>query len=63
MDKFDAVWLPKWLDRRGTWTANRDQRRLLRAERAIEKPPKGKDATKGWWGISLPSCACRSASV
>lgn len=48
MDILDDVWLPKWLDRRLSWTTNRDQRRLLRAERAEEKPPAGKDASQDW---------------
>ena len=48
MDILDDVWLPKWLDRRLKVTSNRDRRRFLRAERAAEEPPVGKDASKDW---------------
>jgi hypothetical protein len=48
MDILDDVWLPKWLDRRLGWTTNRDRRRFLRAGRAAEKPPVGKDASQDW---------------
>ncbi len=48
MDILDDVWLPKWLDRRLGRTAKRDRRRLLRAERAEEQPPVGKDASRDW---------------
>lgn len=48
MDILDDVWLPKWLDRRMRWTENRDRTRFLHAERARERDPIGKDATKDW---------------
>lgn len=48
MDILDDVWLPKWLDRRLNRTTKRDRRRFLRAERAEEKPPMGKDASQDW---------------
>jgi hypothetical protein len=48
MDILDDVWLPKWLDRRVRWSENRDRARFLRAERAREQDPIGKDATKDW---------------
>lgn len=48
MDILDDAWLPKWLDRRLNWTANRDRRRMLRSERAEERPPVGKDASQDW---------------
>jgi hypothetical protein len=48
MDILDEVWLPKWLDRRFHRTENRDRRQFLRAERAHEHEPIGKDATKDW---------------
>ncbi len=48
MDILDEVWLPRWLDRRFHRTENRDRRQFLRAERAHEHEPIGKDATKDW---------------
>jgi hypothetical protein len=48
MDILDDVWLPKWLDRHGRRTANRDRRRFVRAEHIHEHEPVGKDASQDW---------------
>lgn len=42
----DDIRLPAWLDRRLGWNRRRDLEEFQRVERAVERPPVGKDPTQ-----------------